>query len=457
MLFKDIKKHKIPIVPGVYFFLGKKSRTQKTKTLKGRRVLYIGKAGSLKNRVRSYFSKDIFLTRGPGILKMIDEAEDIVFEKTDSVLEAVIFESKYIKEYTPFYNVRDKDDKSFNHVVITDEDFPRVLIIRGRDLKQKIKSYKIKASYGPFPQSGILKEALCIIRKIFPFHDKCTKSCFKKGYRCKKKKTVNKSLRSLNGKSCFYRQIGLCPGVCTGEISKDEYGKTIKNIRLLFEGKKKTVLERLETEMKRTAQKKEFEKATRLRNQIFALKHLRDVSLLKEMPRKNIIHHTNGHTSDSLPWRVEGYDIAHLRGDEAVGVMVVFLDGEPQKREYRKFIVKESSTGGDVPALREVLERRLNHKEWEYPSLVVVDGGKAQINTAKRLLHSNGRAKGGRSSLLTKVVGVVKDERHRPKRIEGDKELARKHEKEILFVNSEAHRFAIAFHRKRLRLKNKKV
>src|SRR3989338_3218417 len=223
---------KLPTSPGVYFFLGSRKK-----------ILYIGKAGSLRDRVKSYFSKDIALSRSPAIQKMVQDACDISFQKTDSVLEAVILEADLIKKFKPKYNTQEKDDKSFNYVVITKEDFPRILLVRGKELfKNKTINLKseilnLKSVFGPFPQGGVLKEALKIIRKIFPFRDSCIPP-----HKQHPNKLENVGMlfeKNGFGRPCFNRQIGLCPGVCTGEISKEEYAKTIRNIRLFFSGKKK--------------------------------------------------------------------------------------------------------------------------------------------------------------------------------------------------------------------------
>jgi len=168
-LIDSIKK--FPKTPGVYFF--KRVKNNKTN------ILYIGKATSLRDRVRSYFSNDIAITRGPKIVGMLEECTEITFEKTDSVLEALLLEAHLIKKYQPEYNTKEKDNKSFYYVVITKEDFPRVLLVRGRDIlvgalggKKKI-DYTIAHSFGPFPSGQTLRDALGLIRKIFPFRDKC--------------------------------------------------------------------------------------------------------------------------------------------------------------------------------------------------------------------------------------------------------------------------------------------
>src|SRR3989304_2857242 len=178
---------KLPDNPGVYIFRGPK-----------RVILYIGKATSLHTRVASYFRRDLISTRGPIIAGMIEAAKNVDFIETDSVLEALILEAQLIKKHQPPYNTKEKDNKSFNYVVITKEDFPRVMTMRGRELGElnlKPNTSNLKAVFGPFPQGSVLREALKIVRKIFPFSDNC---------------------RPNQGKSCFNAQIGLCPGVCAG-------------------------------------------------------------------------------------------------------------------------------------------------------------------------------------------------------------------------------------------------
>lgn len=391
------KINKLPDSSGVYFFVGK-----------GREILYIGKATSIKNRVKSYFSKDIAEKRSPLIAKMVEEVEDIKIEKTDSVLEALIQEAELIKKHQPKYNTAEKDQKSWNYVVITNEDFPRVLVMREREISIMQNTLYISHAFGPYTNGAQLKEALKIMRKIFPFRDRCKPSAYK---------------------PCFNYQIGLCPGVCINKITKQEYKKTIHNIQLFFESKKKKIVKNLEKEMKVLAKNKEFEKAEKVKRQIFALGHINDVSLIRDSRLT---------PSDSM--RIEAYDVAHISGTNMVGVMVVLENGEINKREYRMFKIKNQKRADDIKALGEVLERRFKHNEWQMPNLVVVDGGVAQINIAEKILKE--------LKIEIPVVSVVKDERHKPRQVLGAKNEALKLEKEIMLANSEAHRFAINFHRK---------
>lgn len=388
---------KLPDAPGVYFFLGE-----------NRRILYIGKATSLKDRVKSYFAGDILKTRSPLIAKMLEEATKVEFKETDSVLEALLLEAQEIRRHKPPYNSKEKDDKSHNHVVITKEAFPRILIIRGRELevsRKRISSWRI---FGPFPHGSELREALKIVRKIFPFRDKC-----KPGQK----------------RPCFNYQIGLCPGVCSGKVSSKDYKKSLKQLILFFEGKKKRLVRNLRQEMDVLARKEHFEEAQKIKKQIFALEHIRDVALLKK---------GEAESGGEEKFRIEAYDVAHISGRQVVGVMTVVENGEVNKSEYRKFKIK-TDKNNDTANLREVLIRRLSRTEWSYPDLIVIDGGRGQINTAKRVLEKRG--------LSLPVVSVVKDERHRPREILGRVPDSSISERQILLANAEAHRFAIGYHR----------
>ncbi|MDO8552131.1 MAG: GIY-YIG nuclease family protein [bacterium] len=426
MVRDDLIKFKLPDSPGIYYYRNSRGK-----------ILYIGKATSLRDRVRSYFLSGLSESRSTAIAAMIDETHSVTWQTTESVLEALILEANEIKKHQPKYNAREKDDKSFNFLVITKEDFPRVLVIRGRELFSPLiaNRYSLTAIFGPYPQGRSLQEALKIVRKIFPFRDKCI-PC----------DTAEKSLlsnsRELESKEthvhlkhkcrpCFNHQIGLCPGVCSGEISKNDYARTIRHIKTLFSGKIKRLKRDLEREMRAESKAERFEKAAILRRQIGSLNHIRDVSLINndnmaDLPRK--------------PTRIEAYDVAHTSGSETVAVMTVVNNGEPEKSSYRKFKI-QTAANDDIGALKEVLSRRLAHSEWPLPSVFVVDGGTAQLRAAANILKDAG--------IMIPVVSVVKNEFHKPERLMGDTNAIKTLGKEILLANQEAHRFAITYHRKR--------
>ena len=425
------KKIKLPDKPGVYFFLGPPKRSEGGKRKK--QILYIGKATSLCDRTKSYFSKDpegkgnsyeagLIKTRGPLIVKMVEEASKIDWQETESVLEALILEAGLIKKYQPYYNTALKDDKSFNYVCITREKLPKVILVRAKNLDQSIFS----ACYGPFTNGGQLKEAMKIIRRIFPFLD-------------------DKNSNYIE----FYRQINLVPDLDDRKL----YLQNVRNIKLFFSGRKPQIFRNLKRQMKEYVKMREFEKAGEVKRQMFALQHINDVALLKQesgtfsnFSSLRPSHEYMGGTlrklkiEKSSAFRIEAYDIAHMGGKNMVGVMTVVEDGEAVKSEYKKFRIRTQNNTNDTGALTEVVERKRRHQEWGYPRLIVVDGGVAQINAAKAVML--------RMNLKIEVVSVVKDERHKPKAILGDEEIVRKYKRDILLANSEAHRFAIAYHKK---------
>lgn len=446
-----IKKLKMPDSPGVYFFQ------------KGKSILYIGKATSLRDRVKSYFGKDLISTRGSLLVDMVFQSDKLEYQQTDSVLEALILEANLIKKHQPKYNTKEKDNKSFNYVCITKEKIPKVLIVRGRGLK--LGGYK--KVFGPFPNGLQLREAMKIIRRIFPYMDA----------QSSKKDNVE-----------FYRQLGLVPVIISQKntfqkvlgspvqsikvagrpdhfekyfsASLKLYKENLKNLILFFEGKKKKVIVDLKKEMIASAKKKEFEKAGEVKKRIFALEHINDVALIKEdnieITSRDAFGKVLGSPVQSakaegrpdhfqrhleIPFRIEAYDIAHMSGKNMVGVMTVVEGGEVNKGEYKKFIIRTQSGANDTGALEEVLSRRFRHTEWGLPHLIVVDGSTAQINVAKRVLN--------RYQFDIPIISVVKDDKHKAKALIGDDTLIKIYKKNILLANSEAHRFAVTFYRQK--------
>lgn len=401
MTLAEFKKTDLPRSPGVYLFK------------KGAEVIYVGKATILLERVRSYFAPDLLAARGAKIVQMVSESDSLEWYTTDSVLEALILEAKLIKRFQPIGNTRDKDDKSYWFVVITKEEYPRVLLVRGKELHGLSASDvympdKLEETYGPFPHGGELKEAMKIIRRIFPFRDTCE---------------IGQT------RECFNARIGLCPGVCAGKMRRDEYRKIVRRLKLFFEGGKREILLDMQHEMLQLAKHEEFEKAAELRNKLFALEHIQDVALVKRATPES-----------RTGYRIEGYDVAHISGTSLVGVMTVATGGELDKAEYRKFKIRLARQNDDNKSLSEVLLRRLGHAEWRLPDLIVVDGSTAQKNTAERLLAEH--------HLTIPVVAVVKNDQHKPSHIAGESSIVKDHKTEILLVNAEAHRFAITYHKK---------
>ena len=388
-LIEKIKK--FPETPGIYVM--RNSRRQ---------ILYIGKATSLKHRVISYFQRP----QEARIEAMVDQVDNIEIQRTDSVVEALLLENNLIKKYEPKYNVKLKDGKTYLGILVTKEDWPIVMPAR---MTKKMPEGEF---FGPFPSSKDVGSALQILRKLFPFRVSCIPE---------------------SGKACFEYNLGMCPGVCFGKISKSEYQESIKQIKMFLRGRKKDVILSLERQMKLESKKLEFEKAAKIRDQVFALHHIQDVAMIRDEDLDGL---------KPLPGRIEAYDISNISGDFTVGSMVVLTDGLIDKSQYRKFKVKsnfnQARGSDDIASLREVLIRRLAHKEWRYPDVILVDGGRGQVNTFNEILLEK--------KLNIPVVGIAKGpKRDRndliiPANLELDKKL-------LIKIRDEAHRFAISYYR----------
>lgn len=374
-------------------------------------LLYVGKAVNLKRRVSSYFLRphDARLTKLVSLIRRIDH------QRTDTAIEALILEARLIKEHQPPFNILEKDDKSFLYVEITGEKFPRVLLVRGKDLKEPedAKQKKNRRLYGPFTSAASVREALKLIRRIFPFNTHAPKD-------------IGKSVRP-----CFDAQIGLCPGTCVDAMSFREYRKNVKNIFLFFEGKKERIINNLERDMTSASRKLDFEKAEKMRRQIFSLRHIQDIAFISE----DKLGDPDG---DGKKTRIEGYDISNISGTSPVGSMVVFVNGMPDKSQYRKFGIKTVEGSDDTAMMSEILERRFKN-DWPHPNLILIDGGLGQVNAARRVLRS--------FELKIPVVGLAKGPERKRNDLVGTIPPGTEMNT-LIRVRDEAHRFAIAYHKK---------
>lgn len=403
-----LSKYDLPDLPGVYLFK------------QGRKVVYVGKATSLRDRVRSYFDDDLIVTRGPRIVDMVTKADRVAHETTPTVLEALVREAALIKKYMPRANVDGKDDSTFLYAAVTDEEIPRVLALRGKDIdfKKKLSNdgQKLKSIYGPFPSGAQLREGLRLIRRIFPFFDT--------------PRPVNTASKHHRARIEFNTQIKHYPR----EIDLKQYRRTIRNVEMFLAGRGKQLRLDLEKQMRTAAREECFEDASEARRQLFALDHIQDVSLVKD-------EHMDAKSSAG---RIEAYDTAHLGGTNAIGVMTVIEDGRPVKKEYRTFKIRGIQKNDDIASLKEVLSRRLNHPEWGFPSAIVIDGGTTHKKAAESVLKER--------NLAIPVLAVVKDERHRPREVIGARR-AGVTEADAVLANAEAHRFSLSRHRAARRLK----
>lgn len=375
----------IPKKPGVYLFKDKKGN-----------VLYVGRAANLKNRISNYFSQRL----EPRIQEMVNLSFKIETKTTDNLLEAIILEANLIKKYWPKYNIRERDNRSFLYLAIPKKEFSHPLIIRGRELS---KFSPDKADiFGPYKSVSLITTALRILRRIFPYST------------CK----IN------SGKPCFDYQIGLCPGACLGKISPKDYQKNIDNLILFLKGEKKALFKKL---FKENPEK------------IQALKHIQDVALISK----------EDYYLSSRLYRIEGYDISYFPNKITYGSMVVFINGKKSPQDYRLFKIKHSQPRNDLEALKEVILRRIKHPEWRLPDLLVIDGGKPQIDYLTKALEE--------AKINIPLVGISKYQNDKlvfPKKIKKTiRSLIEEQKETLLKVREEAHRFAIKFSRRALTVK----
>lgn len=358
-MFKKEELKQIPNNPGVYLFKDKKGS-----------VIYVGKALNLKERIGSYF---LAQTSVKNELLVRDILNYSIIEVSSEV-EALILEANLIKKYKPHYNISLKDDKSFLYIVITDEKFPRLLPIR------KNANVPIKYLFGPFPSSKTVRSVLKLIRKVFSY---CTQSPKLK-------------------KACFYSHIKLC-NPCPGYINKTsgqkyldlrkQYKTNISYIKRFLEGNFNNLRGDLEKTMKSHSKNQEFEKAKSILNKIKQINYithpyykissfLENPNFMENERRKSLTelydllspHYKSVNNLD----RIEGLDISNISGKLATGSLVVFLNGEKQSSLYKRFRIITKGPN-DVSMIEELMTRRLKHKEWTYPDLILVDGGKPQV------------------------------------------------------------------------------
>lgn len=444
-----------PLNPGCYLYKNKNQR-----------IIYVGKAKIIRNRVKSYFVKTNQLD--PKIKVLVSNIADVEFITTDSELEALLLETNLIKKYNPKYNSDKKDDKSYLWIMIDkNEDFPRLKVVR----EQKVKN---AVYFGPYTSSIPIKRIIKSLRKIFPYRS-CNRTIKQT------KQLVNGKLQnqiiSSDPKPCLYYYLNLCQAPCAGKINKTDYKKNINNISLFLKNKKTQVNQQLESSMKQAAMAADFEKAAIYRDKMQDLEYISqrthiktetdDISFTIEKQNRNIqavnelISKINYPDLHSRPgFKIECYDISNIQGTNAVGSMTVFVDGKERKDLYRKFKIKSKSTPDDFFMLQEVIARRLNQlklaKDISFataPDLMIIDGGKGQLSSVYEILRQH--------NSTIPVVGLAKrfEDIFTISEINGQFKFLKKimsagSESRFLVqrIRDETHRFGIAYHRK-LRLK----
>jgi excinuclease ABC subunit C len=345
----------LPQEPGVYFHRDANGK-----------IIYIGKAAVLRNRVMSYFQNKHRDAKTRLLVEAVVSTDWIVAR---SEVEALFLESEFIKRYRPKFNIDLKDDKNFLYVKISAEDFPVISYVR-RPMDDKAHYY------GPFTSSDALRRAMRMLRKVFPYvtHENWPK------------------------RGCLQYHLGLCPGPEEHAISSVEYRKLVRRLEMYLKGEQTKLMDQIERDMQRASKKMDYEAAARLRNQLTDLRSFgkqmifgdteafdltRDQALTGLADRLGL---------KGIPRRIEAYDISHLGGTDNVASMVVFSDGVPNRDEYRRF--KMNLKGNDdVGHMREVMVRRFGPgqaSQWGRPDLLLIDGGQPQLAAVLSVIRPMG-------------------------------------------------------------------
>jgi excinuclease ABC subunit C len=421
------KVKEFPPCPGVYLMKDEQGR-----------VLYVGKAKNLRNRAGHYFTRAA--AEDMRTADLVKAIADIDFVPADTEVDALLLEARLVKDIQPRFNVELKDDKTFPYLQIrVREEFPRVEFTRS----PRRKGVRL---YGPFTSAKSLRAAMQVMQRIFQF------------------RTCTLDISSEDPKWRFFRpcllhNIRQCTAPCNFRVTREEYRKQIRNLILLLEGKKDRLLRPMEKEMKEASDAMLFEKAARLRDEIQALK---DLSLRGEVqrdmqpevfvfePKKGLAGLRKVLGLAQTPRTIEGVDIAHLAGDDMVASLVSFIDGMPFKNGYRRYRIKSVQGIDDFASIREVISRRFRHAgrsrpgddEAVFPDVLLIDGGKGQLNAALDVFRLLGVEPPCLISLAKREEEVYRPGDAEPLRLSRHSAALRL----LQYVRDEAHRFAQHYH-----------
>ena len=432
------KLNKLPIQPGVYFH----------KNAAGE-IIYVGKAAVLRNRVRQYFQKS---AKDPKTEALVREIADTDWITVDTEMDALFLESEMIKRYKPKWNILLRDDKTVSYVRVSmGDEVPYVSFTR--------TPMDDKAVYvGPFYGKKAVGKALRVLRRVFPYY-----------------------MKPYTGRKTLDTDLGLTPGIEVGRTTVQDYKRNLRKLIRYLEGDREKLMKDLEKAMRKEAAAGNYELAAEARDQLKGLQELKKKIVFSDKEFMDISSDQALRELQELlnldepPRRIEGYDISHQSGENTVGSMVVFINGVAARNEYRKFKVR-TSKNDDLKSMTEVVTRRLKHKEWDYPDLIILDGGKTQVGAILPLVEPYeipiiGRDKSGDHSRNARVrLVLVQDNlisgphpagpspraagansraaalRNAPKldylELPPDSHIARL----IARIDEEAHRFAITYH-----------
>lgn len=416
------KVRQFPTGPGVY--LMKDAQT---------RVIYVGKAVNLRSRAGSYFTNAAASDRRT--TELVTEIADLDFIETDSEVDALLMEARLIKDIQPKFNNLLKDDKTFPYLQITTrEDFPRVEFTR----TPKTKGVRL---YGPFTNAGQLRGTIAVLQKIFRFRT-CTLDIEEDDERWRW------------FRPCLLASINQCTAPCNLQISKEDYRRDIQRLKMFLDGKKDRLLKELRKEMEQSSRELLFEKAARIRDDIKQLETLSQRGDLEEHaqpevfyidPRKGLAGLRKVLNLPELPRRIEGIDIAHLQGGETVASLVQFIDGLPFKHGYRRYKIKSVDGIDDFASMREIITRRFRRLTQEgesFPDLLLIDGGKGQLNAVMETFAALGISPPRTISLAKKEEEIYEPGKPEPYRLSRHSYALRL----LQYIRDESHRFAQHYH-----------
>lgn len=402
------KLKQLPVSPGVYFH----------KNAAGE-IIYVGKAAVLKNRVRQYFQHPA--DRDAKTAALVREIADTDWIVVDTEMDALFLESEMIKRYMPKWNILLRDDKTVSYVRISMQEAVPYLSYTRTPMDDK-------ATYiGPFYGKLAVEKAVRSLRRIFPYY-----------------------VKPYDGKKTLDTDLGLTPGIEIGRMTPADYKRNLRKLIAYLRGDREKLIRELEKTMYDAASMGEYELAKEARDQLYGLRELKKKIVFSD---KEFLDISSDQALKQLqrllglekpPRRIEGYDISHQSGTNTVASMVVFINGASARSEYRKFKIR-SSTNDDLKSMTEVITRRLKHKEWEYPDLIVLDGGQTQVSAVLPIVEpykipaigrdkSGDHAKSAEVKLLVPGKGMVE--------LSNGSHIARL----IARIDEEAHRFAITYH-----------
>jgi excinuclease ABC subunit C len=416
------KVKQFPPTPGVYLMKDSQGR-----------VIYAGKAKNLRNRASHYFTKAA--AEDPRTADLVKLIADIDFLPAESEVDALLMEARLVKDIQPRFNVELKDDKTFPYLQIRmREDFPRVEFTR----TPRRRGVKL---YGPFTSAKTLRHAMQVLQRIFQF------------------RTCSLDIREDDQRwrwfrPCLLHSIRQCTAPCNFRVTKEDYRKQIRKLRMVMEGKKDKLLREMEAEMQAASEAMLFEKAARLRDDILALRKLGqrgevDKDVQPEVfpidPKKGLVGLRKVLGLEKTPRTIEGVDIAHLGGEDMVASLVSFIDGLPFKPGYRRYKIKSVVGVDDFASIREVVTRRfrrLSQEDHPFPDILLIDGGKGQLNAALeafRILHIEPPAL---LSLAKREEEIYRPGEDEPLKLSRHSAALRL----LQYVRDEAHRFAQHYH-----------